>query len=126
VAVALSSRADYGRLGAVGLAGGLFSGLLGVGGGVVMVPLFVLWCGYAQRDGHAISLGAIIPISAAGLVVFGVAGEIRVWEALALAAGSIAGARAGAHLLARAEERTLKLAFGIFLLVVAAFMAVGR
>jgi uncharacterized protein len=126
VAVALSSRLQYGRLGAIGLAGGLFSGLLGVGGGVVMVPLLVLWGGYGQRDAHAVSLGAIIPISAAGVLTFGVAGEIRVWEALALAGGSIAGAQVGARFLARADERKLKLAFGAFLLVVAAVMAVGR
>jgi uncharacterized membrane protein YfcA len=126
VAVALSSRLQYGRLGAIGLAGGLFSGLLGVGGGVVMVPLLVLWAGYGQRDAHAVSLGAIIPISAAGVLTFGAAGEIRIWEALALAAGSIAGAQVGARLLARADERKLKLAFGVFLLVVAVVMAVGR
>jgi uncharacterized protein len=126
VAVALSTRLQYGRLAAIGLAGGLFSGLLGVGGGVVMVPLLVLWAGYGQRDAHAVSLGAIIPISAAGVLAFGAAGEIQVWEALALAAGSIAGAQAGARLLARADERTLKLAFGVFLVVVAAVMAVGR
>lgn len=126
MAVALSSRLQYGRLGAIGLAGGLFSGLLGVGGGVVMVPLLVLWGGYGQRDAHAVSLGAIIPISAAGVLTFGAAGEIRIWEALALAVGSIAGAQAGARLLARADERKLKLAFGVFLLVVAVVMAVGR
>ena len=126
MAVALSSRGYYGRLGAIGLAGGLFSGLLGVGGGVVMVPLLVFWGGYGQRDAHAVSLGAIIPISAAGVLVFGAAGEIRVWDALALAAGSIIGAQAGARLLARADERKLKLAFGAFMLIVAAFMVVGR
>lgn len=126
MAVALSSRTHYGRLGVIGLAGGVFSGLLGVGGGVVMVPLLVLWAGYGQRDAHAVSLGAIIPISAAGVLTFGAAGEIQIWEALALAAGSIAGAQAGARLLARADERKLKLAFGVFLIVVAVFMAVGR
>ena len=119
-------RRAYARLGLIGLAGGLFSGLLGVGGGVVMVPLLVLWAGYRQRDAHAISLGAIIPISAAGVITFGAAGEIRVWEALALAAGSIAGAQAGATLLTRVDERRLKLAFGCFMLLVALLMAVGR
>jgi uncharacterized membrane protein YfcA len=104
----------------------LFSGLLGVGGGVVMVPLLVLWAGYGQRNAHAISLGAIIPISAAGVITFGAAGEIRVWEALALAAGSIAGAQVGAGLLARIDERLLKLVFGCFLVLVAALLAVGR
>lgn len=91
-----------------------------------MVPLLVLLAGYGQRNAHAVSLGAIIPISATGVVIFGAAGEVRLWEALALAAGSIFGAPVGARLLARADERKLKLAFGVFLLVVAAFMAVGR
>jgi uncharacterized protein len=114
------------RLALIGLTAGFFSALFGVGGGVVIVPLLVLWGSYGQRDAHAVSLGAIIPISAAGVLTFGAAGEIQIWEALALAAGSIAGAQAGARLLARADERKLKLAFGVFLIVVAVFMAVGR
>jgi uncharacterized protein len=119
-------RRPYVQLAAIGLAGGLFSGLLGVGGGVVMVPLLVLWAGYGQRNAHAISLGAIIPISAAGVITFGAAGEIQVWEALALAAGSIAGAQVGASMLSRIDERLLKLVFGSFMLVVAVLLAVGR
>jgi uncharacterized protein len=126
VALALTSRLHYGRLGAIGLVAGLFSGLFGVGGGIVMVPLLVLWCGFGQRDAHAVSLGAIIPISAAGVLTFGAAGEIRFWEALALAAGAILGAQVGARLLAQADERKLKLAFGVFLLAVAVLLAVGR
>ena len=109
---------------AIGLAGGLLSGLLGVGGGVIMVPLLVLWAGYAQRDAHALSLGAIIPISIAGIATYGAAGEVRVWDALALAIGAVAGARIGAGLLARLDEHVLKLAFGVFLVCVAVFMGV--
>src|SRR5687767_13447117 len=85
----------------IGLAGGVLSGLLGVGGGIVMVPLLVLWVGYAQRHAHAISLGAIVPISLAGVVTYGFAGEVRVWEAVPLAIGAVAGARIGAGLLTR-------------------------
>ena len=70
------SRLDP-KLLAIGLGGGLLSGLLGVGGGIVMVPLLVLWAAYAQRDAHAMSLGAIIPISIAGIATYGVAGEVR-------------------------------------------------
>jgi uncharacterized membrane protein YfcA len=114
------------RLGAIGICGGLFSGLLGVGGGVIMVPLLVFWGRYGQRDAHAASLGAIIPISAASVITYGAAGEVRVKEALALALGAIAGAQIGARALARADERMLKLAFGGFLVLVAALMAVGR
>ena len=91
-----------------------------------MVPLLVLWAGLSQRDAHAVSFSAIIPISTAGALTFGAAGEIRLWEALAVAVGSIAGAQAGARLLVRTDERRLKLAFGLFLLIVAALLAVGR
>jgi uncharacterized membrane protein YfcA len=89
-----------------------------------MVPLLVIWGGFGQRDAHAVSLGAIIPISAAGVLTFGAAGEIQVWEALALAAGAIAGAQVGARLLARVDERKLKLAFGMFMLIVAVLLVV--
>jgi uncharacterized protein len=110
------------KLLAIGLGGGLLSGLLGVGGGIVMVPLLVLWAGYAQRDAHAMSLGAIIPISVAGIATYGAAGQVRYWEAIGLAAGSIVGARIGAGFLARMDERLLKVVFGAFLVGVAALM----
>jgi len=112
------------RLIAIGLGGGLLSGMLGVGGGIVMVPLLVLWAHYGQRDAHAISLGAIIPISMAGIAAYGVAGEVRYWQALALAAGSIVGARIGAGWLARIDERLLKVVFGTFLVGVAVLLGV--
>ena len=110
------------KLLAIGLGGGVLSGLLGVGGGVVMVPLLVLWAGYWQREAHAISLGAIIPISLAGIATYGVAGQVRWWQALGLAAGSIVGARIGAGLLARIDERLLKVVFGTFLVGVAVLL----
>jgi uncharacterized membrane protein YfcA len=109
---------------AIGLVGGLVSGLLGVGGGVVMVPLLVYWAGYTQRVAHATSLGAIIPISLVSVLAFGAAGKVRLHEALLLAAGAIVGANLGARLLTRANERSLKLGFGGFLVVIAVAMAV--
>ena len=110
------------KLLAIGGGGGLLSGLLGVGGGIVMVPALVLWARYSQREAHAVSLGAIIPISAAGIATYGIAGEVRWWQALGLAAGSIAGAPLGARLLARIDERLLKVVFGLFLVAVAVLL----
>ena len=109
---------------AIGLLGGALSGLLGVGGGIVMVPLLVLWAHYGQRDAHAASLGAIIPISIAGIVTYGIAGEVKVGPAIALTIGSVCGARVGAGMLARLDERVLKSVFGLFLVAVAVLMAV--
>jgi hypothetical protein len=109
---------------AIGVVGGLLSGLLGVGGGIVMVPLLVFWAGFGQRQAHALSLGAIIPISIAGIATYGIAGQVRYGPALALAAGSIAGAQVGAGMLAKIDERLLKAIFGLFLVSVAVLMAV--
>ena len=110
----------------IGTSGGLLSGLLGVGGGIVMVPLLVLFAKRGQREAHAISLGAIIPIALAGVVTYSVAGHVALPEAAALIAGSLVGARFGAQALTRVPERRLKLIFGCFLLVVAALMVVAR
>ncbi|MGH3007836.1 MAG: TSUP family transporter [Gaiellaceae bacterium] len=118
----LSALALDPKLLVIGLGGGVLSGLLGVGGGVIMVPLLVLWARYGQRDAHAMSLGAIIPISIAGIATYGVAGEVRYWPALGLAAGAVVGARLGAGMLARIDERLLKVVFGLFLVGVAVLM----
>ena len=112
------------QLVAIGLAGGLLSGLLGVGGGVVMVPLLVFWAGFGQRDAHAASLGAIIPISVAGILTFGLAGRVHWLDAAALAVGAVAGARVGAGMLAWIDERALKIVFGCFLVAAAVAMGV--
>jgi uncharacterized protein len=108
----------------IGLVGGLLSGLLGVGGGVIMVPLLVLWAGYGQRDAHAASLGAIIPISLAGILTYGIAGRVNWLDATALAVGSVVGARLGAGMLTRIDERTLKIVFGCFLVAVSITMGI--
>jgi hypothetical protein len=110
------------QLAGIGAAGGVLSGLLGVGGGIAMVPLLVLRAGYRQRDAHAMSLGAIIPISLASVVTYGVAGEVRVGYAVTLTLGSVVGARVGAGLLARIRERPLKIVFGLFLAAVAVLL----
>lgn len=109
---------------AIGLIGGLLSGLLGIGGGTVMVPLMVLWIGTTQKEAHALSLAAIIPISLVAVAVYGQAGKVDLWAAAALTAGAIFGARVGAGLLARASERPLKIAFGFFLLTAALMLLV--
>ena len=110
------------QLVAIGVVGGLLSGLLGVGGGIVMVPLLVLWAGYGQRDAHALSLGAIIPISIAGSRPTGSPARCTRPEAVALAVGAIAGARLGAGCSRGSTSGCSKLVFGLFLLAVAVMM----
>jgi uncharacterized membrane protein YfcA len=58
------------------------------------------------------------------VLTYGAAGKVRWVDAAALALGSVVGARAGAGLLARADERVLKGVFGLFVVGVAIVMAV--
>lgn len=102
----------------IGLLAGLTSGLLGVGGGIVMVPLLVMACSFDQKRAHATSLAAIVPIAAAGAAVYAqdLAVDLRI--AVALALGSMAGAPVGARLLAGSSEAGLKIAFGVLQVLV--------
>ena len=108
----------------VGIVGGFMSGLLGIGGGTAMVPMMVLLGGMQQRQAHATSLAAMILIATAALIVYGGAGKVDLAAAAALLAGSMIGARLGANLLSRASEHSLKLAFGIFLMLATVLLAI--
>ena len=96
----------------IGLVAGVTSGLLGVGGGIAMVPLLVWACSFEQRRAHATSLAAIVPIAAVGAAVFATDLSIDLRVAVLLAIGSIVGAPLGARLLSRSSDATLKIAFG--------------
>lgn len=112
------ARADL-SLVAIGALGGIFSGLLGVGGGVVMVPLLVRVAGLSQHRAHATSLAAIVPLAAFGAATYALGAKVDVAVATALALGTVVGAPLGARLMVRASEGALKLAFGILQIVVA-------
>lgn len=96
---------------ALGGAAGFLSGLLGVGGGIVMVPILVLAFSFGQHRAHATSMGAILPIAAAGTITFAAAGSIDYAVAGMLALGAVVGAPLGVRLLARLPERVLR---GVF------------
>lgn len=108
----------------IGTLAGVGSGLLGVGGGTILVPLSVLWLGLTQHRAHATSLAAIAPIALVGAVAFAVVGEVDVAAALGLAAGALVGAPLGARVMAGMSEGRLKIVFGAFMVIVGAAMAV--
>lgn len=109
----------------VGSVAGFASGLLGIGGGLVMVPMLVGLVSLSQHHAHATSLAAIILIAAGGAVVFGSAGEVDLPVALLLATGALVGAPIGAKIMARTSEAKLKVAFGIFMVIVGATLVVS-
>ena len=96
-------------------------GLLGVGGGLVMVPLQVVWAGVSQRQANATSLVAIIPIALAALPIYyfrAGAPHVDLHMAFFLVIGSVVGAYAGARLLKRIPDRPLRIGVAVLLIAV--------
>jgi hypothetical protein len=113
------------RLGLVGTAAGFFSGLFGIGGGIVIVPLLVLWLDYQEREATGTSLAAISIIAAVAAAVHGLYGNVRVGDGLLVGLPAVAGVVGGTALQQRIPQRTLSLLFAVLLVVVAIQLALG-
>ena len=103
------------KLAAVGTAAGLFSGLFGVGGGTVIVPLLILWFGFDERTATGTSLAAIGIIAAAAAAVQGGYGNVHVGDGLLVGIPAIGGVLAGTWLQQRVPLRVISLLFGLLL-----------
>jgi uncharacterized membrane protein YfcA len=101
----------------IGLAAGIFSALLGVGGGLIMVPAMVYMLRIRQHRAHGTSLVVILPTAIAGVSQYAEQGNV-VWPvALLLAVGGVLGAMVGARLAATLKAPVLKRVFGIFVII---------
>ena len=117
-AVRARSAREYALLVAIGLAAGLLSGMFGVGGGTVIVPLLVLLLGFDQRLAAGTSLAAIVPIASIGVISYATTGSVAWVPALILAGGAVIGAQIGTRLLPRVSQAALRWGFVVFLIVV--------
>lgn len=107
------------KLALIGTAAGAFSGLFGVGGGTVIVPLLVLWLGFGERVATGTSLAAIVIIALIAVALQGAYGNVDLLGALVVGAPAVGGVIAGATLQQRLSERAVALLFGLLLLVIA-------
>jgi uncharacterized membrane protein YfcA len=112
------------ELGAIGTAAGVFSGLFGVGGGAIIVPLLVLWLGYGTREATGTSLAAIVIIAAAAAAVQAGYGNVDVGHAATIGLPAVGGVVAGTWLQQRISTRAITLAFSIFLVLLAVQLVV--
>jgi uncharacterized protein len=111
----LHRRAEVWRLGLIGLAAGGLSGLLGIGGGVLMVPAFATWVRLSVKEAVATSLVCVGALAVPGMVTHAVLGNIDWAFAIPLSIAVIPGARIGAHLAIRSSDRGLRLAVAVVL-----------
>jgi uncharacterized membrane protein YfcA len=113
------------KLVAIGTAAGAFSGLFGVGGGTVIVPLLILWLGYGEREATGTSLAAIVVIAALATAGQGLYGHVDVANALVLGVPATAGVIGGAALQQRLPERAVALLFAALLVATALVLILG-
>ncbi len=107
------------RLAGVGTAAGLFSGLFGVGGGSVIVPLLILWLGYGEKEATGTSLGAIAVIAAVGAAIQAGYGNVDVGRALLVGVPAVVGVLLGVWLQQRLRAELIGLLFSVLLVAVA-------
>jgi uncharacterized protein len=112
---------------AIGLAAGVLSGLLGIGGGVVLVPAMVLLLGFAQKDATGTSLAALIlPVAALSVIAYARAGHVRWPVALTIGFGIFVGSYFGARIALGTSDLVLRRLFALLLVVTAARLALSR
>jgi uncharacterized protein len=103
------------KLVAIATAAGTFSGLFGVGGGTVIVPLLIFWLGYGEREAAGTSLAAIVVIAAFATAGQALYGNVDVPEGILVGVPALGGVVAGAALQQRLSERAVALLFAALL-----------
>jgi uncharacterized membrane protein YfcA len=110
----------------VGLLAGFLSGILGIGGGVVMVPLLLV-IGFSQHQAQGTSLAAMLPpVTLLAVLQYSKEGHVDWKLALVISATFIIGGLFGSKLAVAIDEKLLKRIFGVLMLFIAVKMIVGK
>jgi uncharacterized membrane protein YfcA len=107
------------KLAVIGTAAGAFSGLLGVGGGSVIVPLLIVWLAFGEREATGTSMMAIVVIAALAVSLQAAYGNVDPPNAALVGVPAIAGVVVGTAVQQRVPERVISLLFAALLIVIA-------
>jgi uncharacterized membrane protein YfcA len=111
----------------IGLLAGIFSGLLGVGGGLVMIPLMVVLLGYSQHEAQGTSLAVLaIPVTFLAAYNYYTEGFVNWKFALIIAVSFLIGGYFGSKLAISIDKELLKKIFGVILIIAAIKMFFGK
>lgn len=113
------------KLAAIGTLAGLFSGLFGVGGGSVIVPLLIFWLAYEEKEATGTSLAAIVVIAGVAAAVQGFYGNVDVARALLVGLPAVGGVLFGTWLQQRLPADVIGLLFAVLLVAVAIKLFAG-
>jgi uncharacterized protein len=104
----------------IGLMAGVFGGLFGVGGAIVMIPAMVYFLGVDQHTAQGTSLAVMLPpIGLFAAYNYYKAGQVNIWYAAIIAVTFLIGGYFGAKIALNLPENLMKKIFGIFLILVA-------
>ncbi len=110
----------------LGLLAGVFGGLFGIGGGLVIVPALILGFGFDIKTANGTSmLAQLLPVGILAVVEYGRRGEMSVAHGLGIAAGLVVGTLIGARLTGVIPPMDLKRYYGMFLIVVGLYFLIG-
>ena len=111
----------------LGLIAGILSGMIGIGGGIVIVPALVYFLGYTQHQAQGTVLFMfLLPIGILGVFNYYNAGHIEFKTAFIIASTFIAGSYFGSKISIAIDQNTLKKIFGVILLLVSFKMILGK
>jgi uncharacterized protein len=104
----------------VGVAAGMLSGLVGVGGGIIIVPALVYFIGFSQKTAQGTSLALImLPVGIFGVMQYYKQGHVDYKIVAILAIGFLAGSFLGSKLALTISQETLKKVFAVLMIIIA-------
>ena len=104
----------------VGIAAGMLSGLVGVGGGLIIVPALVYFIGFSQKTAQGTSLGLILlPVGILGVLQYYKQGHIDFKVVAILAIGFLAGSFFGSKIALSLSQETVKKIFAVLMIIIA-------
>ena len=118
------SRPGLPQIAVIAIAAGAFSGLFGVGGGSVIVPLLVIWCGFNEKVATGTSLLAIALIALIAAASHATFGSIDVLKGMLVGVPAVGGVVLGTAVQQRLSDRVLSLLFAVMLLTIATLLLV--
>lgn len=111
---------------AVGLVAGCLSGLLGIGGGVIIVPALVLLLGFAMRTAIGTSLAIVVPTALVGAILHFREGNLHLGAIVYVSIAAVVGSRFGVYLTTILSNVTLRKVFGVVMLLIALRMILWK
>jgi uncharacterized membrane protein YfcA len=111
----------------IGILAGVLSGLVGVGGGIIMVPLLVMFFGFNQHQAQGTSLAVLaVPVTAVAVFNYYKEGQINIKYAAIIAIFFVVGSIFGSKLALTLDQKMLKKIFAVVLLVIAGKMLMDK